>query len=368
MSRPTSSLTRDGIVDLLLAADGHLDEPIPSRDVDVDASETSAPEGPVSDASDFIKSVLSGAAAGTAVADPVTVASAPEDDDPFDRSLRGPAPAETPSAAAGPEGPDTQSEPDEDSEKPRWRAVTERALSRWKGAKGRTKLACVAGVAVVIVVGFMRIAGGEGGDQTEASPFVVVPGSGTEAPAASAGPGTASPAPSAGDHPLRPVSVSSRCPAGSTDPMQAFDSDLDTAWECVRVYGIDGQVLTVHLDHPYVITSMGIVPGWNKTNADGSDEWVKHRTVSTVKYGFDDTAHSTFTEQTQSVRDEVVTPITTPVLASVVQITILATAEPTGAGPGQGDTGFAVGPVPANEGGASDFAVSSITITGHPAS
>jgi len=210
------------------------------------------------------------------------------------------------------------------------------------------------------VIGTLLLRGGSGPNQP--TPFIVTPG-----PTNGSGPADAAPniAPGGADQPIKPASVSSRCPAGSTDPMAAFGDDATKAWVCVRVYGSDGQILTIHLDHPYMITRLSIIPGFNNTNSDGSDEWVKHRTVSDLKYTLD--GKTSIEQKTHDVRDEVITQLQTPTLASTIQITILHTTAPTGTDTTHsGGTDLNVGPT-ASDTNTTDFAVSKIAIYGHSA-
>lgn len=371
MSHPQERLSTDAIVDLL-TSDHTLDDPIVEpATARPDTVATTSPERAtdVSEASQFIKNVLANSEAGDTETDPAVATIAipePDDNDPFDRSLRSPQPdapdADAPPTAEEDSSPDLSPGPVE----PTRRRVIHTVVERWNTFALITKIGIAGGTALAVVVAATWVLGyGSESDASQAAPYIVTthPGaSNTTIPSGSRPPAS----PATVDRAIKPSSASSRCPAGSTDPMQAFDDAPNTAWVCVRVYGIDGQVLTVHLDHPYVITSMSIIPGWNKTNADGSDEWVKHRTVSTVKYTFDDTTRSSFEQQTQDVRDEVITPITTPVLASTIQITVLKTSALTGADPHTDGAGMSVGPATGNP-STTDFAVSSITVTGHAA-
>ncbi len=143
-------------------------------------------------------------------------------------------------------------------------------------------------------------------------------------------PAPADPGASAADGPIGIKSAASRCTAGSTDPMQAFDTDVNTAWMCVPAYGVPGTVLRVEFDNWYVVTGVSIVPGWNRVNPDGSDEWLKHKTAATVEYQFNDPDETRLTQQTKNLRDEVVTPVQPPVLASAMTITITEFGTPTG--------------------------------------
>lgn len=158
------------------------------------------------------------------------------------------------------------------------------------------------------------------------------------------------------DAPIAVASATSRCPAGSTDPMLAFDELPDSAWVCVRAWGIDGQILQIDLGGVYAISQIGLVPGWNTTNADGSDEWARHRVVSRVTYEFNDVAHSKWTQETRSARELVMSDVSgangAPVIASHVTITI----EETSSTSGQQRSGGSES--------ASDFAVSEIRVLG----
>lgn len=173
-----------------------------------------------------------------------------------------------------------------------------------------------------------------------------------------------------GDGPIGIKRADSRCTAGSTDPKQAFDIDLNTAWMCVPAYGVPGTVLRVEFDNWYVVTGVSIVPGWNRINPDGSDEWVKHKTAATVEYQFNDPDETRLTQKTNNIRDEVLTPVQPPVLASAMTITITEFGSPTGAvanvttAPGQG--GIIASDTPLT-GDLKDFAISSISIIGHRA-
>lgn len=136
--------------------------------------------------------------------------------------------------------------------------------------------------------------------------------------------------PNSTDSPIGIKRADSRCTAGSTDPKQAFDNDLNTAWMCVPAYGVPGTVLRVEFDNWYVVTGVSIVPGWNRVNPDGSDEWVKHKTAATVEYQFNDPEETRFTQKTNNIRDEVFTAVQPPVLASAMTITITEFGSPPG--------------------------------------
>jgi hypothetical protein len=236
--------------------------------------------------------------------------------------------------------------------------------SRWSH-----RVAAIAAVAVLvlIVVAIVLPSRGRDSDSTATTtPAFTVP-TVTQSSAPSTEPG----GPTHGaDGPVGIKRADSRCTAGSTDPMQAFDNDVNTAWMCLPAYGVPGTVLRVEFDNWYVITGVSIVPGWNRVNPDGSDEWLKHKTTAAVQYQFNDPDETRLTQQTNNIRDEVVTPVQPPVLASAMTITITEFGTPTGAVadtttiPGQG--GIITSDTP-KTGELKDFAISSISIIGHRA-
>lgn len=231
------------------------------------------------------------------------------------------------------------------------------------------RILAVAAATVIVLAVIVLIPTGSEPDSTQTSP--------TE-PAFTVPTVTQSPAPAnPGQHPSdgtdKPIGIKradSRCTAGSTDPMQAFDNNPDTAWMCVPAYGVPGTVLRVEFDNWYVVTAMTIVPGWNRVNPDGSDEWIQHKTAAVVEYQFNDPDETRLVQETLNLRDEVLTPVNPPVLASAMTITITELGTPTGqvanttTVPGQGATLATDTPA---SGDLKDFAISSINIIGHRA-
>lgn len=180
------------------------------------------------------------------------------------------------------------------------------------------------------------------------------------------------------DGPIKIKRADNRCTAGSTDPMQAFDNDVNTAWMCVPAYlpkpPAVGQtiaaatVLRVEFDKYYVVTGLCIVPGWNRINPDKSDEWLKHLVVAVVEYQFNDPDETRLTQTTDGIRNCVPTPVDPPVVASAMTITIKELSSPTGQIvkttpiPDHGATISSDTPV---SGDLKDFAVSTISVIGH---
>ena len=163
------------------------------------------------------------------------------------------------------------------------------------------------------------------------------------------------------------TSATSRCTAGSNNPQPIINKknpNDGNAWQCVTAYGVPGTVLRVYYDDWYIITNICLVPGWARINDDKSDEWFKHNTVSYVEYQFNDTEETRLEQDTKNYHGEVCTPVTPPVLASAMTITIRETATPT---PLNTNTPRKQANGKPNQKENKDFAISSITITGHHA-
>ncbi|MEV0297703.1 discoidin domain-containing protein [Nocardia sp. NPDC050710] len=173
----------------------------------------------------------------------------------------------------------------------------------------------IAGVCVVLLVLVLVLTGGE--DQKPQDRVLVI--TATPTAAATAPPTSAAPVAKT----LQVQSAVANCPPGSTAGMDAFGGQQGKAWSCVRAYKIDGQILTIDLGKSQQIDSIGIVPGWDHIDADGQDQWTKYRTVRRVSYQFDDSAATTYTQQTMDQRTLVVTKIDPPVTASKIVLTVL---------------------------------------------
>lgn len=180
------------------------------------------------------------------------------------------------------------------------------------------------------------------------------------------------------DGPITIKRADDRCTAGSTDPMQAFDNDVNTAWMCVPAYlpkppGA-GQtiaaatILRVEFEKYYVVTGLCIVPGWDRVNPDKSDEWLKHLVVAVAEYQFNDPDETRLSQTTDGIRRCVPTPVDPPVVASAMTVTIKELSSPTGQIvkttpiPDHGATIASDTPV---TGDLKDFAVSTISVIGH---
>lgn len=173
------------------------------------------------------------------------------------------------------------------------------------------------------------------------------------------------------DEPIAISTATARCPAPSSDPMNAIRPASVKPWICVRAWQIDGQVLELAFGQASVIAAVNVMPGANSTEGD-QDQWGRYRTVERLEWAFNDAAHTRCTQATGSLRQ--LAPLTVtpancsqkgttwqPVIASAVSVTIQKTAEPSNPN--------TLGVRTSDPGGAdyTAFAISRIEIIGHPA-
>jgi hypothetical protein len=113
----------------------------------------------------------------------------------------------------------------------------------------------------------------------------------------------------------------------------AIDRQPDTAWRCDGD-GV-GARLTVTLAQPAVLTWIGVVPGFAKTDPyDGTDRYLQGRKIASARFVFDGGAtveHRFDTTDTSRAMQVVRFP---PVATSRVEVVVLATA------PGTPTNGF----------------------------
>lgn len=156
------------------------------------------------------------------------------------------------------------------------------------------------GVAALVAAGafltvvLVRGGSGHSGDASQASFGSVQTPQGSAG--ANAGASGASPQrPRVG--PLQPVSVTATCTAppgvdaaGSPvtyDAQLTLDGVGSTAWRCPG--SAVGQKLTFDFGSPVTLSSVGLVPGYAKTDpVDGTDRFAENRTVTAVVWHFDD--------------------------------------------------------------------------------
>jgi hypothetical protein len=108
----------------------------------------------------------------------------------------------------------------------------------------------------------------------------------------------------------------------SYEPEKAIDSSRDTAWRCDGD-GV-GQWLKIDFRGQVTLTSIGIVPGYAKTDpSDGTDRYAQNRRISAVEYTFDDGSIVTQRFDTGTVNRSTQTLPLSDVSTSHVTITIL---------------------------------------------
>lgn len=170
----------------------------------------------------------------------------------------------------------------------------------------RWLMAAVAAVAALVLVLGAGVAAwavlGRGADPP-VPPSAAAPGAApgeTQAPASPPVPGD----PSAQNEASRSASVSLQNASASAlcisatghdaednifsyEPEKAIDGQPDTAWRCDGD-GV-GQRLEISFPNRVVLTSIGIIPGYAKTDPyDDSDRYAQNRRISAVQYTFDD--------------------------------------------------------------------------------
>jgi len=172
------------------------------------------------------------------------------------------------------------------------------------------------------------------------------------------------------DSPIPVVTAKARCPAPSSEPMDAIRATSSGQfWKCVRAWQLDGQLLELTFDKSYVVTAVSVMPGAN-VEVEKQDQWVKYRTVTRLSWTFNDAGHTRCTQTTDNVRKLATLNVTAanchhtgpwqPVVASAATVTIEKTSEPSNPNS-----------VAAPGGGAgadyTAFAVSHLELVGHPA-
>ena len=154
--------------------------------------------------------------------------------------------------------------------------------------------------------------------------------------------------------------------------MSAVRPGSTQPWICVRAWQIDGQILELTLDGPYVITAVRILPGVD-SEIDGQDQWLRYRTVSRMSWSFDDPENTKVPQVTGDRRELLTQPVAPAscashpgndcrLVAAHVVLTVVKTSQP--ANPNTMPT------TAASDTGATDFSafgVSRIEIIGHPA-
>lgn len=148
----------------------------------------------------------------------------------------------------------------------------------------------------------------------------------------SASPSTAEPDPTSAAPTVAAVSASCTTPPGQDaggvtstyGPSMAVDGLTDTAWRCDGD-GI-GETFEIQLEEPAMISRIGIVPGYAKTDlVDGTDRYAQNRRISSVRVEFDDstTVGDLDPDPTaRGIQDITVSPVsTTRILLTILRST-----------------------------------------------
>ena len=227
----------------------------------------------------------------------------------------------------------------------------------WKSP--RTLAITAATIIAVAVLGQWVLQGA--GDQPPTAQLATPATSHTAAPAAPTVPA---------DAPIQVSTATARCPAPSSDPMNALRVESTQPWICVRAWQIDGQILEVTFDKAYVISAVSIMPGADSEEG-GEDQWAKFRTVQLLNWSFNDVGRTNCDQDTRNERKTATLEINAancyhqgpwqPVVASSVTITIRHTDQPSN----PNSVGTPAGDPSANA-DYTAFAVSHLEIIGHP--
>ncbi|MGH3956191.1 discoidin domain-containing protein [Mycobacteroides salmoniphilum] len=156
--------------------------------------------------------------------------------------------------------------------------------------------AMLAGLLVVVGLGYVGYMAVHGDGSTQQQTHGMLPPNDPKT-TSSAATTTTAPPPVASS-PIKPVDLSTNCVQAEDgtdsngvkyvyDPAKAFDNDPLTAWRC-QWKEQDGQSITAKFDHPTLVTSVGLVPGYAKTDIDGSDRFAQNRKITRVRWEFSD--------------------------------------------------------------------------------
>lgn len=270
---------------------------------------------------------------------PAGATAPPAGSPPSDSVFARPAPPVGPAAEVPPPPSDSvfASSPPAPPQSPPWGAAPSpvRREAPWAGAhpatgQGRRRPLVVGGV---VLAALFAIGGGYvvadrtlGGDVATASQEGLA--------GDSTGDGAApSPSGRAGDDALRPRSVTATCqaPPGvdaanlpvTYGPANTLDGFGGTAWRCAG--SAVGQQLVFDFGRPVTLSSVGLVPGYDKIDpVDGTDRFGENRTVTGVTWRFDggDDHRQEIPAPTRALAES---PLRTPVTTTRVVLEIART-------------------------------------------
>lgn len=120
-----------------------------------------------------------------------------------------------------------------------------------------------------------------------------------------------------------PPAVDSAGRRHSYEAPNAIDGDLTTAWRCS---GTQGQRLSVSFVCGVHLTSVGIDPGYDKVDVDGSDRFTQNRKITRVTWTFDD--GSSVEQQLRPERGIQTMPVDTTTRTATMTVTATVDGQP----------------------------------------
>lgn len=178
----------------------------------------------------------------------------------------------------------------------------------WKKFTRLSRRIQIIAVAVLVTILLVLIFGMTGtGERKNATPPPVVP--------------ITQPTPEEDEYAaLIPAKVSSKCAEPSTSPKEAFSTQEGAAWVCQRSHGIDGGVMNIVFSKPVIVSEIRLLPGYNRVQSNGKDEWNLHRVITRIKWR---AGGKTYIQQIVPSRSVAIfkfpQPVTTNSMALIIQ-------------------------------------------------
>lgn len=149
---------------------------------------------------------------------------------------------------------------------------------------GRRKALMIGIPILVVVVAGIAIPGKGAKDKGDDAVSNIVSQSAADSSPAQSTTATA-PADVIADEVIPPAKVeAAEYPISLTPPMDAFTPGGGKAWVCA---GLDGTVLTITLPSLTAVSEINVLPGFEGRDKDGSDQWAKHRIVTSAMFYLD---------------------------------------------------------------------------------
>ena len=120
-----------------------------------------------------------------------------------------------------------------------------------------------------------------------------------------------------------PPAVDSAGRQHSYEAPNAIDGDLTTAWRCS---GTQGQRLSMSFVCGVHLTAVGIDPGYDKVDVDGSDRFTQNRKVTRVTWTFDD--GTSVEQQLRPERGIQTMPVDTTTRTATMTVTATVDGQP----------------------------------------